>query len=308
MKLIRLYLLVCFSLILFGGCNSYEKPVGKKLIVCTTGYVADIARQICGDSVEIVSLMGPGVDPHLYKAGLRDVDLLTQADLIVYSGLHLEGKMAEILHKVGKWRPIICIADGLSKKDKISWDGAEGVDDPHFWFDPLLWKKGAQHFTRKYQQLKWGDSTLVNNRSLAYCRMLDDIHRYASERFNSLPDDKRWLVTPHDAFTYFSRAYRIKVKALQGVSTLSEYGLKDITELINFLVEKKINTVYLETSISPKATQTIIKSCQIKGHRLIVGGQLYSDALGDDGTPESTYKGVFLHNVNAIYNGLKQSL
>ncbi len=289
----------------FTACNSYQKPASKKLIVCTTGYVADIVKNIAGDSAEVIALMGPGVDPHLYKAGLQDVDLLSQADLIVYSGLHLEGKMAEILPKVGRWRPIICIADGLNKNDKISWNGAEGVDDPHFWFDPLLWKKGADHFTLKYKELNWEDSTLINARSLNYGKMLVEINNYAKNKFDSLPEEKRWLVTPHDAFTYFSRAYNIQVRSLQGVSTLSEYGLKDITELINFLIEKHIKTIYLETSISPKATQTIIQSCAVKGHQLTVGGELYSDALGEKGSAEESYRGVFLHNVNAIYHGLK---
>ncbi len=289
----------------FTACSPYQKPSNKKLVVCTTGYVADIVNNICGDTVEVVCLMGPGVDPHLYKAGLGDVDLLTQADLIVYSGLHLEGKMAEILHKVGKWRPIICIADGLSETDKINLSGSAAGHDPHFWFDPILWNKGAQHFAQAYKKLGWENDETIDSTSSAYGLMLENLDRYARRKFESLPENRRWLVTPHDAFTYFSRAYKLNVKSLQGVSTLSEYGLKDIAEQINFLVEHHIPTIFLETSISPKATQTIIKSCLTKGHQLKVGGELYSDALGAKNTPESTYRGVFLHNVNAIYNGIK---
>lgn len=301
MKRWFIYMILCAS---FLGCNTYQKPKDKKLIVCTTGYVADIVKNIVGPEAEILTLMGPGVDPHLYKASLKDVDYLSQADLIVYSGLHLEGKMSELLAKVGKTHPTICIADGLAKNDPITLDD-KGTHDPHVWFDPILWSKGAIHFANEYAKLKWTYEIGPHYDGIQYARELERLDSNAKAEIAKIPENQRYLVTPHDAFGYFCRRYGLKVKSLQGISTLSEYGIRDVTNLISFLVEKKIPTVFVESSISPKAIEAIISGCKSKGHKVTIGGQLYSDALGAEGTPEADYKGVFLYNLRTISHGLQ---
>ncbi|MES2630136.1 MAG: zinc ABC transporter substrate-binding protein [Bacteroidota bacterium] len=300
MNRLLLFLLPLFAL---AGCHTYQKKQGRKLIVCTTGYVADAVRNIAGPEAEIVALMGPGVDPHLYKASLRDVDYLSQADLIVYSGLHLEGKMSELFSRVSKTKPIIAIADGLEEGDAMELDD-RGTHDPHFWFNPLLWKKGVQNFTVFYTRLNWGNPDSISSGSIAYCQMLTELDSYAKSKFRSLPPSRRYLVTPHDAFGYFCKAYGLKVKTLQGISTVAEYGIRDVSGLISFLIDKQIPTLFLESSISPKSSEAILAGCRRKGHDIGIGGELFSDALGKADSPEGTYRGVFLHNVNTIYNGL----
>ncbi len=297
------YLSIIFCWILLSQCSTYQKPEGKKLIVCTTGYVADIVRNIAGSEAEVIALMGPGVDPHLYKASLKDVDYLSQADLIVYSGLHLEGKMAELLAKVGHTQPTIAISDGLNEHDPLTLDN-KGTHDPHFWFNPLFWKKGAHYFTERYKALNWGNNDSITMKAQNYSIMLDELDNYARKTLSQLPENRKFLVTPHDAFGYFCKAYGLKVKTLQGISTVAEYGIRDVSTLISFLSSNDIPTIFLESSISPKATEAIVAGCKSKGHPIAIGGQLYSDALGAKGSAEESYKGVFLHNVNTIYKGL----
>ncbi len=303
LKNIARFTLLLLPLVIFGGCNTYKKPEGKKLIICTTGYVADLVRHITGSEAEVIALMGPGVDPHFYKASLKDVDYLSQADLIVYSGLHLEGKMSELLVKVGNSRPTIAISDGLGEHDPLTLD-AKGTHDPHFWFNPLYWKKGAENFARFYTKLNWGKPDSIRKGIDEYGQMLVEVDQYAKTKLSSLPANRRYLVTPHDAFSYFCNAYGMKVKTLQGVSTVAEYGIRDVSGMINFLTDSDIPTIFIESSISPKAIEAIVAGCKRKDHTITIGGELFSDALGAKGTAEEDYKGVFLHNVNTIYNGL----
>lgn len=297
-------LILCF---IFQHCTSYQKPANKKLIVCTTGYVADVVKNIVGPEAEVIALMGPGVDPHLYKASLQDVDYLSQADLIVYSGLHLEGKMTELLGKVGQTQAIVQLSDGLDQNDPLVLDD-KGTHDPHYWFNPLFWKKGAHHFADFYSNLNWGNKDSISRKFNNYGLMLDELDRYARQKLSTLPSNRKYLVTPHDAFGYFCKAYGLKVKTLQGISTVAEYGIRDVTELIQFLSTKDIPTLFLESSISPKSSEAIVAGCKSNGHTITIGGQLFSDALGAKGSSEETYQGVFLHNVNTIYDGLSLNL
>ncbi len=300
------YLLVVAAILLLSQCGQKREFPEKKLIVCTTGFVADLVTAIASDDCEIICLMGPGVDPHLYKASLRDVDYLANADLIVYSGLHLEGKMTELLAKVGKSTPTINISNGLNHQDPITLDN-KGTHDPHFWFDPYLWKKASIYFEHEYKQLGWSDTNQTSIRLHEYTNMLSELDLTAKKAVAQIPTNQRYLVTPHDAFGYFCRRYHLEVKSLQGISTVAEYGIRDVTDLIQFLVDNKIPTVFIESSISPKSIEAILAGCAAKNHTLKIGGELFSDALGAADTPESSYKGVFLHNLNHITKGLKDN-
>ena len=289
----------------FLSCQSERKEFhdnGKFRIVTTTGMLADGVRLLVGEQAEVISLMGTGVDPHLYKATAHDLSLLQNADLILYNGLHLEGKMSEIFEKLKRRKHVLAIADGLPKA-RLRKTG-EKTYDPHIWFDVSLWKQGWLYVAEELSK----DSTLnigIEKNRPSFFKGLDSLHSWAMEQLQTIPENSRVLITAHDAFGYFGRAYRIEVLGLQGISTVSDFGLKDISELVNQIAERKIKAVYIETSVSPKAIEAVVEGCKAKGHDIHIGGALYSDAMGKEGTPEGTYNGMVRANVIKIVNGLK---
>lgn len=292
------------SILLFS-CNTEKETDGKLYIVCTTGIVADGVKNIVKNQANVEALMGPGVDPHLYKASHGDLVKLQEADIIVYNGLFLEGKMGEILQKLSKKKTVIALGDALEEKQLINNSTFQGAYDPHIWFDVQLWKQALASIPKKI-----GDVDTVNAQSFEqnfklYAKKLDSLDQAVSETIDEIPSKNKILITAHDAFEYFGNAYQIEVRGLQGISTLSEYGLQDVSSLVNFIVEKQIPAIYTETSVSQKAIKAVIEGCKGKGHNVKIGGSLYSDAMGEPGTVEGTYIGMVDANVNKIVSGLK---
>lgn len=301
-------LYICSLLLLFsctGGNNSVEKTSGKPLIITTTGMIADAVHNLVGDSAEVIALMGPGVDPHLYKATQGDLDRLQKADIIIYNGIHLEGKMSEIFEKLSTKKIVLAMGDGIPKNKLRILDQAAAVYDPHIWFDVALWREAvdamATSLAAKYPSLS---KTIAANKMI-YLSKLDSLHTEVKTQMASIPQKQRVLITAHDAFGYFGLAYDTEVLGLQGISTVSDFGLNNVTNLVNLIVDRKIKSVFTETSVSDQSIRAVLDGCRQKGYDISIGGSLYSDAMGEAGTPEGTYAGMVRKNVSSIVHALK---
>lgn len=302
-RIIALFL-IC---LVITACGSAEKSTetDKLSIVTTTGMIADVVKNIGKDSIQVQALMGPGVDPHLYKATQGDLGRLQKADIIFYNGLHLEGKMGEVFEKLGRIKNVVPVAGRIEASRLLSDPVYTDAHDPHVWFDVNLWSSTIDVVVEILSAEDAENAAFYqqNGKNLkAEFSLLDN---WVRTQVSTIPEDKRILITAHDAFNYFGKAYDIEVRGLQGISTLSEFGLKDRVDLVNFIVEKQIKAVFVETSVSQKNIDAIIEGCQQKGHDVTVGGYLYSDAMGADGTPEGTYTGMVRANVNTIVNSLR---
>jgi len=278
---------------------------GTPTVVATTGMVADLARNIGGDSVKVTALMGPGVDPHLYKATQGDLDRLQDADVIFFNGLHLEGKMGEVLEKLERTQPVKAVAEGISDQRLLQDPNFRGNFDPHIWFDVSLWAQTIAQVEQALGEVAPQSKDYFAANARAYRTELDSLHQWVQTELDRIPAERRILITAHDAFNYFGRAYNIEVRGLQGISTLSEFGLKDRVELVDYIVDNGVRAVFVETSVSEKNIQAIVEGCEKKGHNVAIGGSLFSDAMGADGTPASTYVGMVRQNVNTMVKALK---
>lgn len=307
MTAIRTIFFLISCCIIFVACQNTTKDqdTSKITIVTTTGHIADMVQNIVGNKAEVKALMGPGVDPHLYKASLSDLKELSNADIIFYSGLHLEGKMGEVFHKLARTKKVIAVSDGIPQELLLLADSANHVPDPHIWFDVTLWRYCLQKVTETLTQSYPADSLIFRQNAKKYDAELSALNEFVAKEIASIPKTQRVLVTAHDAFGYFGKRYNMEVLGLQGISTLSEYGLSEITTLTKFLVSRNIRSVFVETSVSDKAINSVIEGCRQKGHEIKIGGSLYSDALGAPMTSEGTYIGMFRANVKLIKEGLK---
>jgi manganese/zinc/iron transport system substrate-binding protein len=267
--------------------------------------VADLVQEIGGDSLRVTALMGPGVDPHLYKATQGDLVRLREADVVFYNGLHLEGKMGEVFEKLSAIKQVVAIGASLEPSRLLQDPVYTENFDPHIWFDVSLWAATIDGVVEALEAADPESSAYFRSNADRYREELAELHQWVRSRINLLPPEKRILVTAHDAFNYFGRAYAMDVRGLQGISTLSEFGLKDRVDLVNFLVEKEIKAVFVETSVSEKNINSIVEGCQQRGHEIQIGGSLFSDAMGDPGTPEGTYPGMVRANVNTIVEALQ---
>jgi len=272
-------------------------------VLCTIGMVADLAINIGGEHVAVTSLMGAGVDPHLYKASPADVSQLNRADIIFYSGLHLEGKLGELLERMSERKPTIAAAERIAG-EKLLHD-EHGARDPHVWFDVSLWSEAASAVADALSEFDPPHAAEYQASVKAYQEKLAGLHRYAQEQLTFVPAERRVLVTAHDAFRYFGRAYGIEVRGIQGISTDSEASSREVTELVAFLVERKIKAVFVETSVADQNIRALLEGCQARGHGVVIGGTLFSDAMGEAGKPEGTYEGMVRHNVDTIVKALK---
>lgn len=249
--------------------------------------------------------MGPGVDPHLYKASHGDVDLLSNADVVLYNGLHLEGKMSDILEKLAQEKTVLAVTDGIQPQHVRSINKEANVHDPHIWFDVTTWSEGVKYISEQLK-IKYPEHTAtIEKNATSYLHQMDSVHQLCLSLVSTLPKEKRVLITSHDAFEYFGRSYDFTVRGLQGISTLSESGLKDVTEMVNYIIDNKVKAVFVENSVPQKALRSVIDGCRSKGHEVVVGGELFSDALGANRTPEGTYLGMIHYNVETIVNALK---
>lgn len=305
-KIFIFFLTLTVTGLMMFSCRREKTVKGDQItIVTTTGMIRDAAERVAGNVAKATSLIGPGVDPHLYKASQGDLEKLTGADIIFYNGLHLEGKMGEVLEKLGRLKPVIAITKDIPDTLLRTAPGFAGAHDPHIWFDVSLWKNAVitirNELAARYPQ----HDSIFSANTVKHLRELDSLHKEVIENLNRLPASQRVLITAHDAFGYFGDAYKIEVRGLQGISTLSEFGLRDVTELVNFISARKIKAIFVESSVSPKSIQAVVDGCRKKNWEVSIGGTLYSDAMGPEGTPEGTYPGMVRANVNTITKALK---
>ncbi|HXT59919.1 MAG TPA: zinc ABC transporter substrate-binding protein [Pirellulales bacterium] len=272
-------------------------------VTATTGMVADLAKHIGGEHVAVTQLMGEGIDPHLYKASPGDVSQLNGADMIFYSGLHLEGKMGDVLARQASKKPAVAVAEGIAKQRLL--EVALGVYDPHVWFDVALWSETLASVEAALENFDPPHAAEYRRRAADYRAELAELDAECRKRISEIPREHRVLVTAHDAFHYFGRAYGVEVKAIQGISTQAEAGIKKINELVDFIAARKIKAVFVETSVNERNIEALVEGCQAQGHAVTIGGQLFSDAMGRPGTPEGTYPGMVRHNVEAIAKALE---
>ncbi|QDQ02741.1 manganese transporter [Lysinibacillus fusiformis] len=295
------------ALLLFG-CNAKSDATEeekKGVVVATTGQIADAIKEISGDHLSVSALMGPGVDPHLYKATQSDLTKLDKAEVIFYNGLHLEGQMLDIFEQMAKDKTVLAVGEKLDDKHLLASDNDAMLHDPHIWFNIELWKQVVMAIgdtlVEEYPAYKADFET----NEAAYLKKLEELQTYAKDRVREIPEDQRILVTAHDAFNYFGASQGFDVRGLQGLSTDSEYGVKDVQEMVNFLVENKIKAIFVESSVSDKAMNAVIEGAKQKGHDIVIGGELFSDAMGAEDTKEGTYIGMYQHNIDTIVDALK---
>jgi manganese/zinc/iron transport system substrate-binding protein len=299
--------------IIFGSCGkeagdkttSSEMATPKTIRVVTTiGMISDIVSQIGGDRVTVTGLMGPGVDPHLYKASEGDVARMAEADIIFYNGLHLEGKMAEVLEKLGQRIKTAAVAEAIDHSVLLAPPEFEGAYDPHVWFDVSLWSEAVTHVRDVLTEYDAAGTDIYRENAQRYLADLSDLHEYVKAEASTVPENRRVIVTAHDAFNYFGRAYGFEVRGLQGISTASEAGTADVKALAEFIVERKIPAVFVETSVPPRYIEALQAAVAARGFVVEIGGNLYSDAMGDPNTEAGNYIGMVRSNIDTIVDAL----
>ncbi|HWK99835.1 MAG TPA: zinc ABC transporter substrate-binding protein [Parapedobacter sp.] len=303
-KIYWLLFSVCFlicSLSCQPGVNE-RNARGKPYILATTGMVADMMQHIVGDSAVVEALMQPGVDPHLYKASQGDLRKILDADYLFYNGLHLEGKLATILEKQKRVKPVVAVGDGLNGLIRIN----ETTYDPHIWFDVSLWKAATANAALQLAELDTVNAPYYQANARRYMAELDSLDSWVHARIRAIPPTKRVLITAHDAFSYFGRAYGVEVRGLQGISTVSEFGLRDVSSLVDYIIKQEIPAVFVESSVSDRALKAVLTGVGQRGGAVRIGGNLFSDAMGASGTAEGTYIGMVKHNVNTIVAALTE--
>ncbi|CAA9545372.1 MAG: Manganese ABC transporter, periplasmic-binding protein SitA [uncultured Thermomicrobiales bacterium] len=304
--------LALLALPIITGCGrisqGQELPdLGDRIIrvTATTGQVADLARQVGGERVSVDGLMGPGVDPHLFKASERNVEELIDSDAIFFNGLHLEGKLGELLERLSERRPVFPVGDAIPADLLTSPAEFQGNPDPHVWFDPTMWAYACRSMGQALTSIDPSHSQAYADGVASYTLQLDELDRYAAERFSAIPDQQRVLVTAHDAFGYLGRRYGLEVVGLQGISTSTEAGIRDVQRIADLLVERQVPSIFVETSVPRRTIEAVQVATTDRNWQVSIGGELFSDALGDFDTPEGTYLGMFRHNVDTIVAGLE---
>jgi manganese/zinc/iron transport system substrate-binding protein len=301
------YIIVLIGALLVFSCRLEEKErKGPLFIVATTGIIEDVIENIVAEKAEVSALMGPGTDPHLYKPTPGDIELLDRADVIICNGLHLEGKMAEMLDKYAQDKPVLKVSDGIAKNSLIKSANFEDSYDPHIWFDTEIWLQGIKKVTEELGELDSVNQIYFSQNFTAYQAEVEALDSWIYKTLEEIEDAHKVLITSHDAFSYFGRRYKVDVRGIQGISTLSEVGLKDISEMVDFVIEKNIKSIFVETSTSNKTAQSIVDGAKSKGYKLLLDGPLYSDALGEPGGDGGDYISMIKTNVSIIVKGLKR--
>lgn len=271
-------------------------------VLATTTVVADLVRQVAGDRVAVDTLMGPGIDPHGYKATPRDADRLARAGLVVASGLHLEGRLGELLAKLGRRTRVVAVAEALPR-DRLL-EVAPGLPDPHVWFDAGLWSLTAPVVAEALVAVDPSGADGYRARAADYAARLTRLDDELRGRVATIPAERRVLVTAHDAFRYFGRAYGIEVVGVQGTSTESEAGIADVNRLVDLIVARKLPAVFVETSVSDRNVQALQEGARARGQPVALGGRLYSDSLGAPESGAETLEAALAANVDTIVAGL----
>lgn len=313
---IRLWGLLCvFVLVGCGGSSQGSDSNGGAAgnsvddyrldVVCTVGMIADVAAAVAGDRAEVSSLMGSGIDPHLYKPTQSDIKRLLSADVIFYNGLLLEGKMTDALIRAATaGRKVHAVAEALDPTELLEPEGFDGHYDPHVWMDPSLWARTVDVVRDHLIALDPAGREVYEANAQAYRDQLERLNAYADQALASVPEDRRVLVTAHDAFNYFGRRFGYEVVGIQGISTESEAGVRDIERMVAMLVERGIPAVFVESTVPQKQVMSLLDGAKRQGHDVSVGGELFSDAMGSPGTYEGTYVGMIDHNVTTIARAL----
>ncbi len=293
-------------ILLFWGCSEKNSPLGKdasKLsVLATTSIVADLVKEIGDTAIVLESLMGAGVDPHLYKASSGDLAKLRNADIIFYNGLHLEGKMTDIFEKLEHSKPTIPVAVSSFKGIRIL---SESMYDPHIWFSISLWKQAAERVKNQLITSAPKNKPYFEKNYLNYIQTLDSFDMWVKNAIDSIPKERRILVTAHDAFAYFGAEYGIEIHSLQGISTIAEFGINDVISIVNIIDSKNIPAVFVESSVPPKSIQAVISAVKTRNKTVKLGGTLHSDALGERNSPTGIYIGMFKSNVQTIVEALR---
>lgn len=298
-----LLLLLALSIV---SCGDKKEETEILKVVTTTTMITDLVENIGGDLIEVNGLMGSGIDPHLYKASQGDFRKLDLADAIFYNGLHLEGKLVEIFEKMNEQnKTAIAISDGLDRKTLIGSEYFASNYDPHIWFDLEYWNQVTNYVTQKLSELDPENTAAFEANKDVYLEKLKALKKELSVKVEELPKEKRILVTAHDAFNYFGRTFDFEVVGLQGLSTATEAGVKDVQRLTQFIIENDIKAVFIESSVPRRTVEALQAAVKDQNHEVNIGGELYSDALGSAGTEEGTYIGMYKHNVSTIVNALK---
>lgn len=310
MSVLRITLLIALAVL--TGCakppgGATDDLAGRKLRVATTvGMITDIVRNVGGERVDVTGLMAPGVDPHLYKPSVGDVFKLDSADVIFYGGLHLEGRMAELFEKMDETgRRTVAVTDEIDPTLLRKPAEFEGAYDPHVWFDVVLWQLAARRVSKELIALDPTSSDRYERNTLAYLAKLDALNSYIHAQIESIPPQSRVLITAHDAFGYFGQRYGLEVRGIQGASTASEASANSVRELAQFITDRQIKAIFVESSVPRATVEAVQAAVRSRGWNVVIGGELFADAMGADGTPEGTYIGMVKHNVDTIVSALK---
>jgi manganese/zinc/iron transport system substrate-binding protein len=308
--MIRVRVGLAVAAFFIAACGPAEEPaaaIADRQIraVATTSIVADVVREVGGERVAVEALMGAGVDPHLYRASEGDVQRMSEADIVFYNGLHLEGRMVEIFERMAEQGArTTALVSSIDSTKLMSPPAFEGAHDPHVWMDVSMWSGAVESVRAALSELDPQHAADYEARATAYRERLTQLDQYVREQVNQIPQPQRVLVTAHDAFNYFGRAYGVEVRGLQGISTVAEAGTADVQELARFVAERRIPALFVETSVSPRSIEAVQAAVQARGFNVTVGGNLYSDALGGEGSGADTYEGMIRHNVDALVTAL----
>ncbi|MGM8211199.1 metal ABC transporter solute-binding protein, Zn/Mn family [Virgibacillus sp. W0430] len=302
-------LFIFSTLLVLAACNKSEETSegsgdDKISIITTISQIGEPLSVIGGDRVEVNSLMGPSVDPHLYNATHGDIEKIDKADIAFYNGLYLEANMVDIFNEMEKSKPVLAIGETIAEEDLL--EDEEGAIDPHIWFDIDLWQQALDAAVEELKAYAPSDAAYFEENKQAYFSEMEQLKADA-EKLANIPEEQRVLVTAHDAFGYFGRMHDIEVVGLQGLSTEAEIGVSDIQETINIIKEYKVPAVFMESSINEKSINAVLEGAKNEGINLALGGELYSDAMGEAGTAEGTYLGMYRHNVDTIFKALSGS-
>jgi manganese/zinc/iron transport system substrate-binding protein len=296
--------------LVLAGCGasgvSGASPSGAQLsVTTTTNWITDTARQIGGNRVEVQGLMGPGVDPHLYQARASDVDRLRDADVVLWNGLELEAKMEEIFAQVGQTKPVVAVGEAVPEPERLAAVAGNATEsDPHVWFDPGRWAHAARAVAEAFKEADPEGAAGYDRRLSQFLRDLDEADSYARSRLGEVPERSRVLVTSHDAFGYFADAYGFEVASIQGISTEAEATTADVERVASVIADRELGAVFVESSVPRQTIDAVLAAAARRGQDAVVGGELFGDAAGSEGSEEGTYVGALRHNVDLIAEGL----
>lgn len=302
-----LFFIVLLALLVTAcGATAEADDDGRLQVVTTIAQIGDTATIVGGEHVRVAPLMGAGSDPHLYTASARDVDKLRGADIVFYNGLFLEAQLEDVLEQMAERQTVVAVASGIDEDELLPSAAYADEFDPHIWFDVTLWMQTVEMVRDTLMTADPAHAADYEANAAAYLAELEALHAYVSDQAEAIPAEQRVLVTAHDAFSYFGRAYGFEVLGLQGISTAAEAGTADVQNLADFITDRRIPAIFVESSVPVRNVEAVQAAVRARGFDVTIGGSLFSDAMGDPGTPEGTYMGMVRHNIDMIAAALKQ--